>query len=208
MCEVLLAEGSAHVSVPHIFWSHMQAKQVPYTVMRMRRAAKLHKVAKRHRFDPPLFYWLDYASLRQCKPNDFVVERIRDVIKEVGLTLAESVLSYDYSKRCYNKPATTGFPFMERSFCIFEILASIQTNTKVQVTTDSLAHPDNYCEFLMQHPLSSKQATTHNPEEKRMIDDFIYEKMGYEQVDNIVMNLTVQGAFRNIYWNNSDYRIN
>ena len=67
---------------------------------------------------PPLCAAADYTTLKQCQ-RDFDLARIRQAIREIGLTLAE----LDMDPQAY----------LTRSFCILELLATVESGTPLLV---------------------------------------------------------------------------
>ena len=88
ICQVLLKRGSKNVRPANVFYSHIQGVWLPETIKRMREGIEAHKAALPSTDESQLFFWLDYTTLKQCV-HDFDLNRVRQLIKEIGLTLAE-----------------------------------------------------------------------------------------------------------------------
>ena len=58
----------------------------------------------------------DYTTLKQCQ-NDFDLPRIRQIIKQIGLTLAE----LDFDPQAY----------LTRSFCVVELYGTVAGGAKL-----------------------------------------------------------------------------
>jgi len=86
-------------------------------------------------------WWVDFFSLRQCH-NDFNVQSIRALIKEVGLTVAE----VDWQLGTANGPARggawgpsrpiavstgDGMRYLKRSFCVYELYCTLEGRARL-----------------------------------------------------------------------------
>ena len=88
ICQVLLERGSKNVGRANVFYSHIQGVSLMETIKRMREGIEAHKDKLPGADESQLFFWLDYTTLKQCQ-QDFDLPRIRQIIKQIGLTLAE-----------------------------------------------------------------------------------------------------------------------
>ena len=74
---------------------------------------------------PPACAAADYTTLKQAKKGgDFKLDRVRQVIREIGLTLAE----LDMDLQAY----------LTRSFCMLEIYASVHAGATLLVQMNFL----------------------------------------------------------------------
>jgi len=118
----------------------------------------------------------DYTSLKQCV-QDFDLSRVRQLIKEIGLTLAELDLDLQ--------------TYLTRSFCILELLATVQGDAKLLVQMHFLKAFDVAAE-LAANPVDAKAAQTRRDKDKATIDGFV-EAMpgGFEK-----LNATITEAIK------------
>ena len=118
----------------------------------------------------------DYTSLKQCV-QDFDLARVRQLIKEIGLTLAE----LDYDPQAY----------LARSFCILELLATVQGDATLLVQMHFLKAFGVSAE-LAARPVDAKAAQTRREKDKATIDGFV-EAMpgGFER-----LNATITEAIK------------
>ena len=175
VCEVLAGEGWEYdevvageqtgrrakaVSKANVFYSHMQS---PCAVSVMFNNLWLTS----HTFEDVLpaecdtYFWVDYFVLRQCK-QDFNVDAISAVVREIGCTLAE----LDSRMR-----------YLTRSFCVFEVFCTAErSDAKLLVLTEMAA--ERMRSALGSMPVNSVAAQTWRGEDKRMIDTFINDTFG------------------------------
>jgi len=118
----------------------------------------------------------DYTTLKQCV-HDFDLSRVRQLIKEIGLTLAE----LDYDPQAY----------LARSFCILELLATVQGDAKLLVQMHFFKAFGVAAE-LAANPVDAKKAQTRRDKDKATIDGFV-EAMpgGFER-----LNATITEAIK------------
>ena len=118
----------------------------------------------------------DFTTLKQCV-HDFDLARVRQLIKEIGLTLAE----LDYDPQAY----------LTRSFCILELLATVQGDATLLVQMHFLRAFDVAAE-LAANPVDAKAAQTRREKDKATIDGFV-EAMpgGFER-----LNATITEAIK------------
>jgi len=109
--------------------------------------------------------------------HDFDVSRVRQLIKEIGLTMAE----LDMDPQSY----------LTRSFCILELLATVQGDAKLLVQMHFLRAFDVAAE-LAARPVDAKKAQTRRDKDKATIDGFV-EAMpgGFEK-----LNATITEAIK------------
>jgi hypothetical protein len=180
LCELLELEKSPHVKPATVFYSHMQSNGIDSTLRSMKNACRDHAAS----LPPPdeQFFWLDYFSLRQAvKGGDFDVHAIRQIIQDIGITVAELDYHLGYSRR---------------TFCIFEAWASIHSgatflcDTFPQTATVLLGGVNPYdSEDDIDHdpmPIDSKSATTRYPQDKNAIDALIQTTVGFQELDRVV----------------------
>ena len=95
---------------------------------------------------PPACAAADYTTLKQAKKGgDFDLARVRQLIREIGLTLAE----LDFDPQAY----------LTRSFCILELLATVQGDAKLLVQMHFLKAFGVAAE-LAARPVDAKAAQT------------------------------------------------
>jgi len=176
LCQVLLKRGSKNVHRANVFYSHTQGVQLKETIGRMREGIAAHRVKLPSTDESQLFFWLDYTTLKQCV-HDFDLPRIRQLIKEIGLTLAE----LDMNPQAY----------LTRSFCILELLATVQGDATLLVQMHFLKAFDVAAE-LAARPVDAKAAQTRREKDKATIDGFV-EAMpgGFEK-----LNATITEAIK------------
>ena len=150
ICQVLLKRGSKNVRPANVFYSHIQGVWLPETIKRMREGIEAHKAALPSTDESQLFFWLDYTTLKQCV-HDFDLNRVRQLIKEIGLTLAE----LDIDPQAY----------LTRSFCILELLATVQGDAKLLVQMNFLKAFGVAAE-LATRPVDAKAAQTRREKDK------------------------------------------
>jgi len=157
ICQVLLKRGSKNVRRANVFYSHTQGVVIWETIRRMREGVEAHTGKLPSTDESQLFFWLDYTTLKQCV-QDFDLNRVRQLIKEIGLTLAE--LDID--------PQT----YLTRSFCILELLATVQGGANLLVQMHYLKAFDVAAE-LAARPVDAKAAQTRREKDKATIDGFV-----------------------------------
>ena len=121
----------------------------------------------------------DYTTLKQCQ-NDFDLPRIRWVIKEIGLTLAE----LDFDLQAY----------LTRSFCILELFATVEGGAKLLVQMHFLRAFDVEAE-LAARPVDARAAKTRRDADKAKIDGFV-ESMegGFERLNTTITEAIKEAA--------------
>jgi len=178
ICQVLLKRGSKNVGRANVFYSHIQGVWLPETIRRMREGIEAHKDQLPSTDESQLFFWLDYTTLKQAKKGgDFDLARVRQLVKEIGLVLAE----LDFDLQAY----------LTRSFCILEIFAAVDAGATLLVQMHFLKAFDVTAE-LAARPVDAKAAQTRSLEAKATIDGFV-EAMpgGFE-----TLNATVTEAIK------------
>ncbi len=113
----------------------------------------------------------DYTTLKQCQ-NDFDLPRVRQVIKEINLTIAE----LDMDLQAY----------LTRSFCILELFATVEGGAKLLVQMHFLRAFDVAAE-LAARPVDARAAKTRREADKAKIDGFV-ESMegGFERLNTTI----------------------
>lgn len=174
VCEVLLEEGCAGIGPANVFYSHMQQPCITQCIRRMHAANLTFR--ELHGKESSTFYWLDYFTLRQCRP-DFDLDQIQLAIKASGCTLAEIDSELDY---------------IGRSFCVFEIYSTVSAQKALLVNVVPPANDDDKSvdEVLDERAVDCLQAQTRDPEDKQKIDRFISE-VGAETV-NAAVTLSIR----------------
>ena len=121
----------------------------------------------------------DYTTLKQCQ-NDFDLPRVRQVIKEIGLTLAE----LDMDLQAY----------LTRSFCILELFATVEGGAKLLVQMHFLRAFDVEAE-LAARPVDAAKAKTRREADKAKIDGFV-EAMpgGFERLNATITTAIKEAA--------------
>jgi len=128
---------------------------------------------------PPVCAAADYTTLKQCV-QDFDLPRIRQLVKEIGLTLAE----LDFDPQAY----------LTRSFCILELLATVQGDANLLVQMHFLKAFDVAAE-LAANPVDAKAAQTRREKDKATIDGFV-EAMpgGFERLNATITEVIKAAA--------------
>jgi len=157
ICQVLLERGSKNVGRANVFYSHIQGVRLPETIKRMREGIAAHKDKLPGADESELFFWLDYTTLKQCQ-NDFDLPRIQQIVKQIGLTLAE----LDFDLQAY----------LTRSFCVVELLATVQGGATLLVQMHFLRAFGVAAE-LAARPVDAKTAKTRREADKAKIDGFV-----------------------------------
>ena len=118
----------------------------------------------------------DYTTLKQCM-QDFELPKVRQVVKEIGLMLAE----LDFDLQAY----------LTRSFCILEIFAAVDAGATLLVQMHFLRAFGVAAE-LAARPVDAKAAQTRREKDKATIDGFV-EAMpgGFER-----LNATITEAIK------------
>ena len=121
----------------------------------------------------------DYTTLKQCQ-NDFDLPRIRQVIKEINLTIAE----LDMDLQAY----------LTRSFCILELFATVEGGAKLLVQMHFLRAFDVAAE-LAARPVDAAKAKTRREADKAKIDGFV-EAMpgGFERLNATITTAIKEAA--------------
>ena len=121
----------------------------------------------------------DYTTLKQCQ-NDFDLPRIRQVIKEINLTIAE----LDFDLQAY----------LTRSFCILELFATVEGGAKLLVQMHYLRAFDVAAE-LAARPVDARAAKTRREADKAKIDGFV-ESMegGFERLNTTITEAIKEAA--------------
>ena len=118
----------------------------------------------------------DYTTLKQCM-QDFELPKVRQVVKEIGLMLAE----LDFDLQAY----------LTRSFCILEIFAAVDAGATLLVQMHGVRAFGMAVE-LAARPVDAKKAQTRREKDKATIDGFV-EAMpgGFER-----LNATIAEAIK------------
>jgi len=128
----------------------------------------------------PVCATADYTTLKQAKEGgDFKLARVRQLIKEIGLVLAE--LDID--------PQT----YLTRSFCILEIFAAVEAGATLLVQMHFLKAFDVATE-LAARPVDAKKAQTRSPEQKATIDGFVEAMPGGFKTLNATVTEAIKKA--------------
>ena len=123
----------------------------------------------------------DYTTLKQAKKEgDFDLARVRQVIREIGLTLAE----LDLNPQAY----------LERAFCLLEIYASVHAGATLLMQMHYLKAFDVAAE-LAARPVDAKAAQTRREKDKATIDGFV-EAMpgGFEKLNATITKAIMEAA--------------
>jgi hypothetical protein len=182
VCEVLLTDANfedlrQNVGRANIFWSHIQQENLlgwGGTLSSMRAAQQNHM-----RLLPPetMFFWLDYTSLRQCQ-SDFNISVTVMLIKEIGLLIACVDQQLEYTRR---------------SFCVLELFAAVDSSSQLICHSNLLRNDMEHS--LAKRPIDTARADSRSREDKGVIDSFIVNSVGFEQLDGIVSKALVGGAW-------------
>ena len=200
VCEVLSNEGSREVGRANCFYSHVQMPSIGQTLDSMEDGSR----AFSKDIDSPMYFWLDYLTLRQCA-DTFDLPLIRRVISGIGCTLAEVTSTHAGPER-----------YFLRSFCLFEAYATIEGGGKFLVNGKSLIvltlHDGSERLDTVTAPLDSpglrvdsSAARTRRPQDKAAIDDFIRSTIGFESLDQEVMRAMVTGTKQLQAMQNADW---
>lgn len=169
-CEVLMQENNDAVGKADWFFSHVQ--MLPW-------GTNVDTI-----YDAQLFHakiWIDFFVLRQCQ-HDFEVQRIRDVIREIGHTLVEMDENVTY---------------LSRSFCVFEVFASVEGEAEINVWCSEMSRKRNkraVMDKIVAIPVKIEDAKARDPEDKARIDEFITESVGFETLDAEVAQAIAEGC--------------
>ena len=129
---------------------------------------------------PPAPATADYTTLKQAKKGgDFKLDRVRQVIREIGLTLAE----LDMNPQAY----------LTRSFCILELLATVESGATLLVQMHFLRAFGVEAE-LAARPVDAKAAQTRDPADKATIDGFVEAMPGGFETLNATITEAIQKA--------------
>lgn len=198
VCEVVLIDRRfedlrQYVGKANIFWSHLQMQDfVSKTTHAMKRIDLYDRCSSHRRFNaqnqcPPVdsevlpresmrMLWLDFFSLRQCQP-DFDVNRIIELIGDIGMTVADIDMEGDYFKR---------------SFCVFELYATVHAGCDLVCSMGrDCFHPAQ----MQCWPLKAQDATTRSPEDKQQIDRLIQDMDGgFRKLNRVVTESVFQSC--------------
>ena len=121
----------------------------------------------------------DYTTLKQCQ-NDFDLPRIRQVIKEINLTIAELDLDLQ--------------AYLTRSFCILELFATVEGGAKLLVQMHVVRAFDVEAERAAR-PVDAAKAKTRREADKAKIDGFV-EAMpgGFERLNATITTAIKEAA--------------
>jgi len=191
ICQVLLERGSKNVGRANVFYSHIQGVWLPETIKRMREGIAAHKAKLPGADESELFFWLDYTTLKQCQ-NDFDLPRIRQIIKQIGLTLAE----LDFDLQAY----------LTRSFCVVELLATVQGGATLLVQMNVVRAVDVAVE-LAARPVDARAAKTRREADKEKIDGFVEAMPGGFETLNATITKAIKEAAAVVAEQFSDSRI-
>lgn len=205
LAEILLTEDRfAHlrqyVGIANIFWSHVDVEPVidhcKGTFVRIREARKLYKSQLPPQSDQ--YFWVDYFSLRQGIDNDFEIEAIISLIKEIKNVIC-SLEDSNGSVRTY----------LSRSFCLLEIFSAMGDEMNLICYGNRVhrgvleAQLAPHCPQAWQHywprdrwvgPINTASASTSNTRDKQKIDDYIQESFGFARFDLEVSQAILRGA--------------
>ena len=120
----------------------------------------------------------DYTTLKQCQ-QDFDLPRIRQIIKQIGLTLAE--LHWDLQA------------YLTRSFCVVEIYGSVAGGAKLLVQMHYLRAFGVDAE-LAARPVDAKAAKTRREADKEKIDGFVEAMPGGFEALNATITKAIKEA--------------
>jgi len=134
----------------------------------------------------------DYTSLKQCV-QDFDLSRVRQLIKEIGLTLAE----LDLDPQAY----------LMRSFCILELFAAVDAGATLLVQMNVVRAYDVAAE-LAARPVDAKAAQTRRPKDKATIDGFVEAMPGGFETLNATTTEAIKKAAAVILEQYIAYEIN
>ena len=174
LAQVLQAENSPHVGPATVFASHIQASQIAALMGTLAAAPGLFASCT-----TSTFYWIDYATLRQCQPGAFVPEEILSVMKTMVSCLVE-----------IDRDAT----YLTRAFCVFEIFAAVVAGVPLQCVPKSVTeeardqHRWNAVLLLARKvkKLDCAKAESRNQEHADKIKQDIARLVGFEQLNATV----------------------
>ena len=122
----------------------------------------------------------DYTTLKQAKEGgDFKLARVRQLIKEIGLTLAE----LDMDPQAY----------LTRSFCILELFATVDAGATLLVQMHFLKAFGVAAE-LAARPVDAKKAQTRSEKDKAKIDGFVEAMPGGFETLNATITEAIKKA--------------
>jgi len=184
ICEVLTAEGSCHVGQAKAFFSHVQSMHISQALHSLLVAAEAFA-----QFTEQTCFWFDLFTLRQCQKGAFVPSQIVSVIGRIGLTLVE-----------LDEKAT----YLTRSFCLFEVFATIQGKAELLCLARNTLGSDNISERweeMLELPemiqtLDSTTADCRSKEDQKLVVEYIQNAMGSEHLDDELKKAIMRGADR------------
>jgi hypothetical protein len=190
-----------------VFWSHVQSEgflnyEIPAAEgeyeMLLGTLRFIHKTIICEKQSP--FLWVDYFCLRQCQP-DFTPQIVCKLIKEIG-TLATLIgFSIYFPPMCALRIENAQFawaPYLERSFCILELYAAVIGGAEMICNSGwkpadvqkllEKSKPDESWPWAAywRGPIDSKAASTRRTEDKELIDQFITDSIGFEQLNKLI----------------------
>ena len=85
------------------------------------------------------------------------------------------------------------FEYTSRSFYVLEVYAAVVG--EATLICDQVGCLSSYVQKRLQHrPLQSQLATTRDERDKKLIDNFIKEHVGFDNLDRIVTQAVINGS--------------
>jgi tetratricopeptide (TPR) repeat protein len=192
IAEVLWSEGRKGVGEATVFFSHIQQLPVETAVETLREASvKYHEEMGVN----PRFF-IDYMGIRQAAKGDFDLTVVRRAIHDIPRLLVE----LDAAKDSIGNAAPIYF---SRSFCLIEVFAAVEhgsSNGKVLVFGPAVKDPKTApwlaakVDSFGYNVVNSCNGQCRWADEKKKIDAFIEESVGYAELDRIVGEAVANGC--------------
>jgi tetratricopeptide (TPR) repeat protein len=193
IAEVLWSEGRKGVGEATVFFSHIQQLPVETAVETLREASVVYheEMGANPRF------FIDYMGIRQAAKGDFDLNVVRQAIHDIPRLLVE----LDAAKDSLGNAAPIYF---SRSFCLIEVFAAVEqgsSNGKVLVFGPAVKDPmtapwlaAKVSSRFGYNVVNSCNGQCRWADEKKKIDAFIEESVGYEELDRIVGEAVANGC--------------
>jgi tetratricopeptide (TPR) repeat protein len=196
IAEVLWSEGTEGVGAATVFFSHIQALPVETAVKTLRESLQVY----RNEIGVNPRFFIDYMCIRQAQQGDFDLPVVRHAIHCIPWMLVELDAGEDDLRNA--APV-----YLTRSFCVFEVFAAVEeeeeeqsSHTKVLVFGPAVKDP-KIAPWLAAKVISHDYNVVNSSEaqcrwngEKKKIDAFIEESVGYEKLDMVVAKAVAKGC--------------
>lgn len=165
-----------------VLYSHVQSRQL-LSGGRIGLMEMMWWVFEDHRCLPPrtnAYVWLDAFSLKQCA-HDFTISAVLQLVEDIPFFVAETYVANSYQTGVC-KPSSP-IEYATRSFCILELYAAARCRKTICFATNGTSDMNQHLEHF---PVDVASATARHNEEKEIVDKYIVENVGYEQMNTMI----------------------